>query len=54
VPRWQPQYCGPFEIHERIGPVAYQLAMTLTMKFHDICYVSLLKKYFQDVDGVID
>eukprot|EP00253_Pinus_taeda_P032485 PITA_32485 len=27
-----PQFCGPFNILERIGPVAYELAMPPTMK----------------------
>ena len=49
-----PLYCGPFEILERIGPVAYRLAMPLTVKFHDVFHISLLKKYIKDVDHVID
>jgi len=40
-----PQYCGPFEILERIGPVDYILALPPTVKFHDVFHVSLLKKY---------
>ena len=48
-----PRYYGPFEILERIGPVAYQLAFLLTVKFHDVFHVSLLKKYVKYVDHVI-
>jgi len=49
-----PQFCGPFNIIERIGPVAYQLTLPLTVKFHDVFHVSLLKKYVNDVDHVIE
>jgi len=41
-------------IIERIRPVAYQLALPLTVKFHDVLHVSLLKKYVKYVDHVID
>ena len=49
-----PQFCGPFSIIERIGLVAYRLALPLTVKFHDVFHVSFLKKYVKDVDHVID
>ena len=49
-----PQYCGPFEIFERIRPVAYRLALLLTVKFHDGFHVSFFKIYVKDVDHVID
>eukprot|EP00253_Pinus_taeda_P012799 PITA_12799 len=49
-----PQYCRPFEILERIGTVAYRLALPPTVKFHDFFHISLLKKYINDVDHVID
>jgi len=48
-----PWFCGPFIIIERIDPVACRLVLPLTMKFHDVFHVSLLKKYFKDVDHVI-
>ena len=50
----EPKYCMPFEILERIGPVAYRLALPPTVKVHDDFYVSLLKIYVKNVDNVID
>ena len=49
-----PRFCGPFNIIERIGPVAYQLVLPPTVKVHDFFHVSLLKKYVKDVDHVIE
>ena len=49
-----PQFCGPFSIIERIGLVAYRLALPLTMKFHDVFHVYFLKKYAKDVEHVVD
>lgn len=48
------RYCGPVEILERIGLVAYRLALPPTMKFCDALHVSLLKRYVKDVHYVID
>eukprot|EP00253_Pinus_taeda_P027710 PITA_27710 len=50
----EPWYCGPFEILERIGAVAYQLALPPIVKVQDVFHISLLKKYIKDVDHVID
>ena len=49
-----PRFCRSFKILEWTGPVAYQLAMSPTVKVHDVFNVSLLKKYVKDVDHVID
>eukprot|EP00253_Pinus_taeda_P002068 PITA_02068 len=49
-----PWFCGPFNIIERIGTVAYRFTLPQTMKVHDAFHVSLLKKYVKDVDHVID
>jgi hypothetical protein len=48
------RYCGPFEILERIGPVAYMLALPASMIVHNVFHVSLLKKYIPDANHVID
>jgi hypothetical protein len=47
-------YCGPFEILERIGPVAYMIALSASMSVHNVFHVSLLKKYIPDANHVID
>jgi hypothetical protein len=48
------RFCGPFEILERIGPVAYMLALPVSMTIHNVFHVSLLKKYIPDSNHVID
>jgi hypothetical protein len=47
-------FCGPFEILERIGPVAYMLALPASMTVHNVFHVSLLKRYIPDANHVID
>jgi hypothetical protein len=48
------RFCGPFEILERIGIVAYMLALPASMTVHNVFHISLLKKYILDVNHVID
>jgi hypothetical protein len=48
------RYCGPFEILERIGSVAYMIALLGYMSIHNVFHVSFLKKYIPDVNHVID
>ena len=41
-----PRFVGHFEILERVGPVAYRVALPLTMsKVHNVFHVSTLRKY---------
>jgi hypothetical protein len=48
------RYCGSFKIIERIGPVAYMIALPTSISVHNVIHVSLLKKYIHDANHVID
>ena len=49
-----PRYTGPFEILERIGVVAYRLALPPSMShLHDVFHVSMLRKYVEDSSHVL-
>jgi hypothetical protein len=48
-----PWYCGPFEILDRVGNVAYKLVLPPTIKAHNVFHVSLLKKYVHDSNHII-
>ncbi|GKE27992.1 hypothetical protein Tco_1443376, partial [Tanacetum coccineum] len=46
-----PRYVGPFEILERIGPVAYRLRLPQEFSgVHDTFHMSNLKKYLADAN----
>jgi hypothetical protein len=47
------RYCGPFEILQRIGPVAYMIFFPASFCVHNVFHVSLLKKYVPDVNHII-
>ncbi|TYK12237.1 pol protein [Cucumis melo var. makuwa] len=50
-----PRFVGPFEILERIGPVAYRLALPPSFSaVHDVFHVSMLRRYVADPTHVVD
>ena len=55
VGKLSPRYVGPFEILERVGKLAYRLALPPQLvHVHDIFCVSMLRKYITDPSQVID
>jgi hypothetical protein len=48
------RYCGPFEILERIGPIAYMLSLFASLCIHNVFHVSFLKRYVPDANHIID
>ena len=50
-----PRFIGPFEILERIGTVAYRLALPPSMSgAQEIFHVSMIRKYTPDPAYVVD
>ncbi|KAA3471890.1 DNA/RNA polymerases superfamily protein [Gossypium australe] len=49
-----PRFIGPYEIIERIGPVAYRLALPIKLeKILNVFQVSMLHRYGSDPSHVI-
>ena len=49
-----PRFIGPFEILERVGSVAYRLALPPSLSnVHNVFHVSLLRKYVFDPSHVL-
>ena len=50
-----PRYIGPFEIVERIGPVAYRLDLPEELsRVHNVFHISMLCKYISDLSHVLE
>ena len=49
------RYIGPFEILEKVGTVAYWLALPPSLSgVHEVFHVSMLRKYTPDSAHVVD
>ena len=50
-----PRFIGPFEILERVGTVAYRLALPPSMSgVHEVFHISMLRRYTLDPAHVVD
>ena len=50
-----PRYIGPFEIVERIGPVAYRLDLPEELsQVYNVFHISMLRKYIPDPSQVLE
>ena len=50
-----PRYIGPFEVLERVGTVAYRLALLPSLSsVHEVFHVSMIRKYTPDPTHIVD
>ncbi|XP_057999306.1 uncharacterized protein LOC131178361 [Hevea brasiliensis] len=49
-----PRFIGPYELIDRVGPVAYRLALTLELeKIHNIFHAYMLRRYRLDPSHIL-
>ncbi len=49
-----PRFIGSYKVIERVGPVAYKLALPPKLdKIHNVFHVSMLRRYKSDLSHVI-
>ena len=54
--KWKlsPRFVGPFEVLERVGTLAYKVALPPSLsKIHNVFHVSTLRKYIYDTFHVL-
>ena len=50
----RPRFIGPYEVIEKVGPVAYRLALPPHLeKIHNVFHVSMLRRYRSDPSHVV-
>ena len=51
----KPRFVGTFDVIERVGPVAYHVALPPQLvEVHNVFHVSMLRKYLHDESYVVD
>ena len=49
-----PRFIGPYDVIEKVGPVAYKLALPLELEnIHNVLHVSMLRRYRLDPSHVV-
>ena len=49
-----PRFIGPYEVIEKVGPMAYRLALPLELeKIHNVFHVSMLRRYRSNPSHVV-
>ena len=52
--KFSPRFIGPYEVIEKVGPVAYRLALPPDLeKIHNVFHVSMLRRYRSDPSHVV-
>ena len=52
--KFSPRFIGPYEVIEKVGPVAYKLALPPDLeKINDVFHVSMLRRYRPDPSHVV-
>ena len=50
----KPRYIGPFDVIQRVGELAYELALPPSLdKVHNVFHVSMLKRYVRDPNHIL-
>jgi hypothetical protein len=50
-----PRFVGPFEITQRVGRLAYRIALPLDLvRMHDVIHVSMLRKYISKPNVIVE
>jgi hypothetical protein len=50
-----PHFIGPFEITQRVGKLAYRIALPPDLvRTHDVFHVSMLRKYIGNLDVIVE
>ena len=50
----RPRFIGPYEVIEKVGPMAYRLSLPLELEeIHNVFHVSMLKRYRSDPSHVV-